>query len=468
MIKIKNKISNSNALKKQRRFNLYMKYKELMRFKLIRFKPLNKKEIDMYMPIKFNDKTINIDKGKYLFYNKRIHILSAINKNKLVKFYNGYCSLVKEHPSKAFCAAIIDNQTIDKFNSYQNSFNLSQMTNFGLISPKSKDLFGIVDHIQIILFSLSDNYVGVSFILFLNKDFNEEINRLIISEPLDEITYNKFRVGRKTHINKIFLNKNNIRKEKIDSILLEIKIRSYNFLSTYFNLLPINNNSPITLDEYSTNYSISEKNMFLETFNFYHFKEHIHKNLDIIINLTKNGESKQKFSKVDFLFQCSYSTKECRNRSAKILYELPKKYTDNQFDFIDFLHLYTNILHFYLNIELDQCILKKNQFLYNTYKKKLCIFKMYIDINKTINIYNDILSSLNSNNLFNSYTDASIRNDFITQHELYNKIIEKDKSIDIAFSNLLMLKSNRLSLWIATISAILALFSLIVSFIFSE
>lgn len=464
MIKIKNKIYNSKAQIKQRRFNSYMNYKEFLRFKLSKFIPLNEKEINVYTPIKFKNKIINIDKDKFFFYNKRIHILSAINKNDLKKFYAGYCSLVKEHPSTAFGSAIIDTKTIKMLEFYQNSSNSLGKTNLGLISPNHKDLLGIVDHIKIMLFGLSDNYVGVTFILFLNEDFNKELNQLIISEPSSEVQYNKFRIGNDIHINKNILDKNDTRRNKLNDILLEVKIRSYNFLKSYFELLPINDNSPITLDEYSTNYCISEKNLFLETYNFYPYKEHIHKNLDVTVYLTEDHKTKRKFVKNNFLFQCSHSSENNTNRSAKILYEFTEEYTDNYIDSFDFTNLYTNILQFYINIELDQCILKKNQILYDTYKNNVFIFKKYIIHNRTINIYHDILSSIHEDDL--SYNDTSLHNTFLYQQELYKKIIKKNKSLDTSFSNLIMFKNNRLSLFIATVSTIIALISLIVGLFF--
>lgn len=70
MIKIKNKIYNSKAQIKQRRFNSYMNYKEFLRFKLSKFIPLNEKEINVYTPIKFKNKIINIDKDKFFFITK--------------------------------------------------------------------------------------------------------------------------------------------------------------------------------------------------------------------------------------------------------------------------------------------------------------------------------------------------------------------------------------------------------------
>lgn len=44
MLKVKNIISNSKENKKQRRFNSYMRCKEYIRLKLIKFKPLSNKE----------------------------------------------------------------------------------------------------------------------------------------------------------------------------------------------------------------------------------------------------------------------------------------------------------------------------------------------------------------------------------------------------------------------------------------
>lgn len=90
--------------------------------------------------------------------------------------------------------------------------------------------------------------------------------------------------------------------------------------------------------------------------------------------------------------------------------------------------------------------------------------KKYIIHNRTINIYHDILSSIHEDDL--SYNDTSLHNTFLYQQELYKKIIKKNKSLDTSFSNLIMFKNNRLSLFIATVSTIIALISLIVGLFF--
>lgn len=108
--------------------------------------------------------------------------------------------------------------------------------------------------------------------------------------------------------------------------------------------------------------TVFQKKSFLETYNFYPYKEHIHKNLDVTVYLTEDHKTKRKFVKNNFLFQCSHSSENNTNRSAKILYEFTEEYTDNYIDSFDFTNLYTNILQFYINIELDQCILKKIKF----------------------------------------------------------------------------------------------------------
>lgn len=468
MLKVKNIISNSKENKEQRRFNSYMRCKEFIRLKLLKFKPLSNKEKYMYYPINRSRKSTSIDKGKYFAFNKRIHILSAVNKNDLSKFYNGYRSLAKEHPSKGFGGTIISDQTKEMITFYSSTLQYAGTSNLGTISPTTKELLGIVDFIEIILFDLSDTYMGVSFVLTLNEEFNDEINQMIINEPSDEISYNKFRVGKKIHINKIYLNKDNLRSKKLDDILLEIKMRSYDFLSSYFNLLPIHHNSPITLDEYSTNYHISENNPFLRAYDFFLCKEHVHHDFDIIVNLDENNTSKQKYVKTDFLFDCFYSKSTHKNRKARIVYELPEEYKDNFVHLFDLITLYKVTFHFFLNYELNCFILEKNQLLYDTYKRNARIFKTYLKINKTINVYNDILSTLHTDNFNDSYHDTTLNKSLSYAQDSYKMLEKKDNSIDPVFSNLIMLKSNRLSILIAAISTFIALFSLIFSLFFNN
>ena len=469
MIEIKNRIYNSKERKKQIRFNKYMTLKKTIRLKLKNVIPLNENEKILYTDAyEFKDRIEKLDKGKYFAFNKRTHILSVIHKNEIDNFYYGFDSLVKKNPSKnAFSRIILDDRLKSSILSYKDKINSGGWINLGYISPKSSDLSNVVDYFHIFMFNLSDDYVGVSFVATLNEELNKELNTLMISNIPNETNYHKYYVGNKKYINKNSWNKNIIRKNKVDDILLEIKMRCYDFLNSYINLFPISNSSPITLDEYSTDYEFKDNSYLLRCYDFYIFKEEqISKNLDIIVNYGQGKNFKQEFEKVDFYFECGY--KNDNNRSARLLINIPKENDDNFFEDSTFLTIYKCILNFYFNIELEKYIVQKREILNNTFKsKKYSIYDNYINVNQMINIYNNILCSIDTDTEFDEYNDDKISRSLKYQNERYQYLIGKNREMDGEFSNILMAKSSKSSLNLSRISIILALLSLIVTMLFS-
>lgn len=469
MIEIKNKIYNSKERKKQISFNKYMTLKKTIRLKFKNLIPLNENEKILYTDeYEFKDRIEKIDKGKYFAFNKRIHILSVIHKNEIDNFYYGFDSLVKKNPSKnSFSRIILDDRLKNSILSYKNKINSGGWINLGYISPKSSNLLNVVDYFHIFMFNLSDDYIGVSFVATLNECLNKELNEIMISSIPNETNYHKYYVGNKKYINKNSWSKNIIRKNKVDDLLLEIKMRCYDFLNSYINLFPINNSSPITLDEYSTNYELTDNSYLLRCYDFYIFKEEqISKNLDIIVNHGQGENFKQTFEKVDFYFECGY--KNDNNRSARLLISIPKENNDNFFEDSSLLAIYKCILNFYFNIELEKYIVKKREILNNTFKsKKYSIYDDYINVNKMINIYNSILCSIDTDTEFDEYNNDKISRSLKYQNERYQYLIDKNKELDREFSNILMAKSSKSSLNLSRISIILALLSLIVTMLFS-
>lgn len=112
-------------------------------------------------------------------YNKRIHLLSVIPKSELNNFYLNYMNLVKKNPSKnSFSRRIVDDRVKNAILSFRNSYG--GWTVLNEITPQSTDLSNIVDYITMYMFNLSDDYVGISFIITLNSNFNIELNKAII------------------------------------------------------------------------------------------------------------------------------------------------------------------------------------------------------------------------------------------------------------------------------------------------
>ncbi len=469
MLEIKNKLYNSKERKKQKIFNKYIETKKFFRLKVEKIFPLNENEKILYTDkYDFKEKSENIESNKYLSFNKRIHILTVIPKNELDNFYYSFCDLVKKNPSKnIFSKIILDERQKKSILNYSNKINLSGWSNLGYITPKSKELENIVDYFHIFIFNLSNDYIGLDFTAILNEKFNDDLNKFMISEIKPEINYFKYYVGNKKYINKSSPNRNISRKEKLDDILLEIKMRCYDFLNSYFNLFPLNNKAPITFDEYATNYEFnSENDYLLRCYDFYIFRdEQISKDMNIIIT-HHNKEFSQTFEKVNFIYECAY--KNDYNRSARFLFNLPLENKDNFFEESTFMQIYKIILMFYYNIELENHVTQKRKLLNIALKnRKTKIYDQYLNINQTINTYNCILNNINIKNNFDEYENDEIKKSLKYQEERYNNIIKENNRLDTDFSNLLMAVSSKSSLSLSKISIWIAIISLIVTMIFS-
>lgn len=407
MIEIKNSLYNSKERKKQNKFNRYIQLKGKIRLKLKKIFPLSENEKIIYEH-KYYEKEISkpLD-GRYLEYNKRIHLLSVIPKSELNNFYLNYMNLVKKNPSKnSFSRRIVDDRVKNAILSFRNSYG--KWTVLNEITPQSTDLSNIVDYITMYMFNLSDDYVGISFIITLNSNFNIELNKAIIGNVQNEINYIKMYVGNKKRISYSQPSKEIIRKNKIETILLEVKMRVYEFLRQYINLPILNGYAPICLEEYITNYKKGENDYFLRCYDFYSFSfDREYKEFPIIINTREE----QLFKNIDMYFECGYEKKI--NRSARILIEYNNEEKDNFFEYPDFIPIYMNIIYFYFNIEYDEILAKKRDILNLILKNKNeDIYSKYIEINKEISYYEGILSSISIKYYNDLYVNKDMKSTF--------------------------------------------------------
>ena len=465
MLELKNKIYNSKKRKKQERFNKKMELIKKIRLKTKNIVPLSKNEELLYCNrFDYNESIEKEDDGKYLNFNKRMHILTVISKTEIDNFYNNYSILVKENPCKnGFIKIVLDDKGKDNILNFKNKINYGGWCHLGYITPKSPNLEGIVDYIYMSLFDLSDDYVGINFTITLNNEFNDELNKFMISDIDNENNYNKSYIGNRRHIGMFFRNKKIVRKEKLDDILLEIKMRCFDFLNSYINMFPINNNSPITLDEYSTDYDFDDRNSFIINYDFYiPDKKYISHKLDIVIN-NIGKKNKQKFEEIDFYLDFEHNS----NRSCRLLINVSKNEKDNFFFPNELVSIYKCILIYHLNNELEENIRNKRKILNELFNSEnYNIYDKYIGINKIVNTYNSILN--NSKILkTDGYSDERILNIFEHQYNKFKDLISKNKDLDSEFTNVLMAKNNKFTLILSSISLIVAIISLLLTIFYS-
>lgn len=199
---------------------------------------------------------------------------------------------------------------------------------------------------------------------FTLKRLNGDYFVKYVGDVENKINYVKMYVGNQKKISYNEMSKEEIRKDRIDSILLEVKMRVYEFLKQYINLPKLNNYAPICLDEYITNYRKEDDDYFLRSYDFYSFVfDKKYEQLPIIINTQED----QIFDNVDFNFECGYE--KDINRSARILIHYTNTEKDNFFEYPDFIPIYINIMCFYFNIEFKETLTKKRD-IFNSILKK--------------------------------------------------------------------------------------------------
>lgn len=464
MLEIKNKLSNSKEKKKQDFFNKYMNLKKKIRYKLIRYFPLTKKEEVMYKNISvFNHKARGLDKDKYFQLNKRIYLLSAISKNDLDDFYFGLVHLLKNNPSKNQLrqTSVTENLRKSIFD-FQGTNNGCGWLKLGEITPHDEKLSEYVKSMDLFLFSFSDDYLGISVGIEFSTSFNKYYNDTLIGDVDNKMeSYRKYYIGNKIYVSPTFKSKNILRKELIDDILIEIKMRTYNFLTKYIKLLPLRNKAPISLDVYFTNYDYgNEENLFLRSYNLYDYRKN--GNVEVIYN-SKEG---QEFVCEDIYY--SYEEKiNDLNRSAIIVVK-SEKYKSNYISSESFLNYFVETMYFYFVNEFDRLIAeerKKLSIISNKKEKKL--YKNYSYIIEMVSEYKMLLNNIEIDKYGESYYDREMEKEFKYLNKRKNILIAKHDSIEKEFANVITIKNYQSSSRLARLSIGISLISFIAASVFS-
>lgn len=467
MIEIKNKLSNSNERKKQEMFNRYMFLKKILRYRFLKFFPLTQKEKNVYKELKSLTKPpLTPDKSKYYMLNRKIHLLSVIPKDELENFYFGIQSLFKNNPAKSvYRKAVVDSNLREDILNYEGSTNNSGWTCLGAISPKDKELINLIDGIDILLFGFSSDYVGVSFELLLSDKFNKYINKKLIGNIEKKEMYSTYYVGNKKFTTRNYKISEIVRKEELDDVYIELKVRCHKFLNKYINIMPITDKSPISLDEYVTNYQFNEeKNQFLLYYDIYDFKSNGY--IDIVYEKT-NPTYEQEFKKAFFCFNC-LERKSNINRSSMLIIQTKEEYQDNFLVQSDLVNYFIKTLHFFLINELDRVIAKARRELSTVYEKKTKeLYNNYNKISKEISKYKMLLDNVSISKFCDWGDLKELEKEIKYQNNRKNRLFEKYNSIEKEFSNLLTIKNYQSSTKLSKVSIWIAVISIIITTIFS-
>ena len=407
-----------------------------------------------------------VKEGKYFKLNGDIHILNAIPKTNLNSLYIGLNDLVLKNPIKHLMADFISEK--DMKNSvfiFSKSDNSNSYSRCFYTTPKEKQLQDSIKYIKIVLFEFSDDYVGICFEVNLSDTIKEELNDLINGDCDGEQEYVRYYYKNKKMISKINWNPNITREQKVNDYIIEIKCRVLKFLDRYIPLTKYNNKAPVSIDVYSTNYNLNEKDeydSFLQSYHIYKFDEKKTKQMSTIYRT--DGKSDE-FVKSDFIFICGEGQSEI-NRSAKLIInkanEKQKMFLDNH----DIINFYTITLYFYYLGDFERTLTEIRNDLYNYYnKKENKIYSGYEQAIREIQKFKMMFNNIWLADM--SYFDDRLKNSLNYQNDRLEKLIKKYDDLELSFNNKMLVSNYKSTLFLTKISVILSILAIIITLYFS-
>lgn len=458
-MKIKNRYSKNRKSTKDRIFESYQRLRKKIRLKARNIIPLSKNEELLYS----NDEELKmentkIDKNKYFELNGQIYILDIYPKAKISNLYVELNELIKKNPlNNTISSTLFQNDLKSTVFGFTTADNKNRYSMYFYITPCIKELNKILDKISILLFELSNDFIGICFGVNLSDEINKEINNLIISDCDGEEEYIKYYSRNKTLTTKMLWNPDITRRKIVNDYIIEIKTKVINFICKYISLNKKSNNPPISIDVYTTNYNLSENSNFLSSYDIFYFES----TNDIIPIEYIFDEKNNEFIDSQFIFQCEKDPQEI-NRSARIIINKTNKLQKifiHQSYLINFFII--TLYHYNIN-EFGGKISIIRDNLYKFYSEKESkIYREYENSIKEIQKYKMMFNNVKLSNKF--YNCKKLQEGFINQNKRYRELLENYEQLEISYNNKMLVSNYKSTSSLAKISIFVAIFSLIIT-----
>ena len=458
-MKIKNKYSKNRKLTKDRIFESYQMLRKKIRLKTCNIIPLSKNEELLYS----NDeelkmKNTKIDKNRYFELNGQIYILDIYPKAKISNLYVELNELIKKNPVKEKITPFFSQKDLksDIFN-FTTADNKNRYSRCFYIVPHAKKLSKIVDSIFIIMFELSNDFIGICFGVYLSEEIKKEINNLIIADYDGEEEYIKYYSRNKTLVTKTLWNPDITRKKIINDYIIEIKTMIMDFMCKYISLNKKNTKPPISIDIYTTNYNLNENNRFLSSYDIFDF-ESTNDRIPIGYSYSKKSD---KSIDSQFIFYCEEDSREI-NRSAKLVINKTNKLQKMFIIPSKLINFFISVLYFYNINEFGRKISIIRDNLYKFYSEKESkIYREYENSIKEIQKYKMMFNNVKLSNKF--YNCKKLQEGFINQNKRYRELLENYEQLEISYNNKMLVSNYKSTSSLAKISIFVAIFSLIIT-----
>lgn len=416
-------------------------------------KPLNDHEKYLYRE-EINIPCTKIGDGFYKF-NKISHILVVVPKTDINGFYNSCVKVLIDNPINGFGSTILDERTRQSILKIGERSNTSFWSRVCCITPKME----YIKYVDISVFNVSTAFFGVCFDVIWDDIFQIEINNMLISDESYRQKYCQVLVNGKKIITKMGNNNDCIRRRKCDDVLLEYKLRIYNYLNKYFKLPNCYKEMPLSLDEYVTNLKIDDRFILSQGY-FSPFIEKTKIDLSLLVDNSKYVNTTCYFDlSEENLFESDYKIK----RSRLLIH------SEQDINYISSINsmasFYVVMIRMYKLEEYDSLLMKKQGVLNKSFglfpKIIFGDYRKYLSIsNKTTSVKSIIMlnEDLQPNPFELKYT-------FYDKHmrEWFLKLLKRENEMDQTINDVMSLRTNRFALYISLISLAAAIIAIIIS-----
>ena len=465
-MKIKNKFSRQKVDRKKLFENKIINVKKKIRLKTSKIIPLSDMEKFLYTDFKddYFEKNTKIPEEKYIRIND-IFLLNVIDKKDCKQLYAGLINLYKDNYLKGYLGGELRVKELKKcIYDYGSLSNYNRWTKVVDLSPKDKELLKLCDFIQVSIFEISKELIGIVFDLKVNETFNLEINEIFNENVEIKMEYEKIR-SRKSYVySKGKTSVTETRKSDYENYILEFKYRFNKLFSKYLPLqLRYTSKAPISINIYQTNFNVKDR------------KEKFYTSLGILddfsareckdINTCIRGKGKSDtFIKTTMWYNIMIERNKIDRSNNVLFYIEDPKYTIIHSS-SDFVNMFIATLSFYLLDEMQEDLTMDKNELYNcksgNVKKN---YKQYEKLNLNYHKYSSIFNGFDIHRI--EYQDEYLKKGFEHIKELYVEYNEQLDEIKKEYEFRTSINNIKSTYILSTISVIIAIIALISSVFF--
>lgn len=466
-MKIKNKYSKQKIDKKNIRLNNRLNFIKKIRLLTRKIKPLTKMEEFLFIEKHPHfDRLETKEKDKYIYISDII-IENIVLKNNCNELFNGILNLYKTNPLNGYLGGEIHpDQLKSAILSFSKSYNQHRWTRLCSISPNDKELYKYCDYIEISIFEISNDLIGISFNLSMTSEFKKQSEKILTKKVKAKTIYTEYKYKNKKSYGVSCPALNSYRNSDYEDFILEIKDRFNKLFNKFLPLeLDYKVKSPISLNIYQTNYDIkNDESSYLKSLDFiedFHFLEN-EKGKVCVRGKTKGDD----IIDTDIWYSISIGDNEI-DRSNNIYYFVENK----EWKIISSSSKYVNILSltiaFYQLEEMINYISRERHKLYDcSYKKIRKNFKQYEFLNKNINIYKMIFDNFKYWGY--SLEDNYLKKGYDNLNKKYKEYYQQYEVISNEYNFRLNINNLKSAYFLTVISVIIALIALFLTIYFEN